>query len=627
MRLLGIVAFACVLATGAVASPLAADVAAHVAPAVVANDNRVTAGQVVAHELHLSLDALWGRWYIDGPGGAAVPMQAFAERGKAPQIPGPVIRVPVGTTVVVSVRNEIAGTHLGMHGLMNRPALRDASFDVPFGATREVRFRADAAGTYYYWGTTTGKAVGKRAGVDSQLNGAIVVDPPGARPHDRIFVIGQWDNVRTPKGRLDFAYEVNVINGRPWPHTERLSYAQGATVRWRWINTSYGPHPLHLHGFYFSVDSRGDGIADTIYGTSDRDRRVTELIDPSRTFSMTWKASRAGNWLVHCHLAYHTMAHVPLMYTLTGGIRLTAAQEDTLSHNVGMGGLMLAVSVHSTKAGAVATAPIARRIGLAVETASDNTADAPSFRYVLDENGTTVAGPGAVGPAIVLVRGVPVAIDVTNRTSVPTTVHWHGIELQNSYYDGAAGFSGMGTVRAPRIEPGQTFEARMTPVRAGTFIYHTHTDDAYQLRGGLAGPLIVVRPGEPFDPSTDHIFTITTQHASADEANVFVNGVVQPAPLTVKAGVRQRLRFINMTTFWTKAMLQLSSAGRVAHWEPIAVDGADIAQGRRSVQSAIDTITIGQTRDYTFVPARGQMLLQIWPDSSMPPVAIPVNAI
>ena len=125
--------------------------------------------------------------------------------------------------------------------------------------------------------------------------------------------------------------------------------------------------------------------------------------------------------------------------------------------------------------------------------------------------------------------------------------------------------------------------------------------------------------------------TAATQRWSAEtqvrEGEASLMTTFMKHPLTVKAGVRQRLRFINMTTFWTKAMLQLSSAGRVAHWEPIAVDGADIAQGRRSVQSAIDTITIGQTRDYTFVPARGQMLLQIWPDSSMPPVAIPVNAI
>jgi len=291
-----------------------------------------------------------------------------------------------------------------------------------------------------------------------------------------------------------------------------------------------------------------------------------------------------------------------------------------------MGGLVLGVTVAGKQATTVAAAPV-RHIGLSVETVAGSTFGTPSFRYVLHENGATIASPGAVGPPLVLVRGVPVAIDVTNRLDEPTSVHWHGIELQNSLYDGVVGFGGIGTKHTPMIMPGQTFEADLTPPRAGTFIYHTHMDDAEQLRGGLAGALVVVPPGAPFDPSTDHIFAITTQHAPADEIKIFVNGMAAPAPLVVKAGVRQRLRFFNMTTFWTNATLSLSSGGKTVAWTPVAVDGADIPLARRASQAAVDTITIGQTRDFTFVPGRGQTLLQIWPDPSMPPVSIAVNAI
>ena len=51
-----------------------------------------------------------------------------------------------------------------------------------------------------------------------------------------------------------------MINGLSWPATERLTYHVGETARWRVINLSSQAHPMHLHGFYFEVDSLGDGI-------------------------------------------------------------------------------------------------------------------------------------------------------------------------------------------------------------------------------------------------------------------------------------------------------------------------------------------------------------------------------
>jgi hypothetical protein len=75
--------------------------------------------------------------------------------------------------------------------------------------------------------------------------------------------------------------------------------------------------------------------------------------------------------------------------------------------------------------------------------------------------------------------------------------------------------------------------------------------------------------------------------------------VYQPPPLlTVRAGVQQRLRFINVTTFWTHAIVSLGSGNRTVQWQPLAVDGADIQEGRRTPQSAVETVTVGATRDF-----------------------------
>ena len=102
-----------------------------------------------------------------------------------------------------------------------------------------------------------------------------------------------------------------------------------------------------------------------------------------------------------------------------------------------------------------------------------------------------------------LKRGEPVSITVVNHLREPTAVHWHGIELE-SYFDGVADFSGAGTRIAPAIAPGDSFEARFTPPRSGTFMYHPHADEMRQQQAGLSGALLVVDELARFDPDARH---------------------------------------------------------------------------------------------------------------------------
>ena len=59
------------------------------------------------------------------------------------------------------------------------------------------------------------------------------------------------------------------------------------------------------------------------------------------------------------------------------------------------------------------------------------------------------------------------------------------------------------------IHAGHEFEARFTPPRAGTFMYHTHMNEVEQVEAGLSGPLIVLEPGQVFDPARDHVVMAT----------------------------------------------------------------------------------------------------------------------
>ena len=80
------------------------------------------------------------------------------------------------------------------------------------------------------------------------------------------------------------------------------------------------------------------------------------------------------------------------------------------------------------------------------------------------------------GPPIILVRNQPVAIKVVNELHEPTTIHWHGLEIE-SYFDGAAGWGKTDKKLAPLILAGSSFTAHLKPTRAGTFIDHPHMRD------------------------------------------------------------------------------------------------------------------------------------------------------
>ena len=121
-------------------------------------------------------------------------------------------------------------------------------------------------------------------------------------------LVGGWTGSRDSAGLPDFNDQLYVINGRPWPQTERMTYTMGDSVRWRVINASPDVHPLHLHGFYSRVDARGDMARDTTYWPAERRMAVTERLLPGRRWR--WPGpDRPGGWVFHCHLTFHVVSN------------------------------------------------------------------------------------------------------------------------------------------------------------------------------------------------------------------------------------------------------------------------------------------------------------------------------
>ena len=185
---------------------------------------------------------------------------------------------------------------------------------------------------------------------------------------------------------------------------------------------------------------------------------------------------------------------------------------------------------------------------------------------------------------LVVERGRPTAVTIENRTPDPTAIHWHGIELE-SYYDGVAGFSGMEGSVTPPIAPGADFVARFTPPRAGTYIYHTHWHDIEQLSGGLYGPLVVLEPGQRFDPAVDHVAIIGPTYVPGVEEPLVLNGRTSPAPIVLRAGVANRLRLINITADNVDIVVRLVDAGETKNVDAPRAGRRGVAAGAAGSRS------------------------------------------
>jgi FtsP/CotA-like multicopper oxidase with cupredoxin domain len=223
----------------------------------------------------------------------------------------------------------------------------------------------------------------------------------------------------------------------------------------------------------------------------------------------------------------------------------------------------------------------------------------------------TATGPGMeLGPPIVIYRGQPTEITVVNNLEAPTAIHWHGIELE-SYYDGVVGYGGDSRQVTPPIAPGESFIAHMTPPRAGTYIYHTHWHDVGQLTTGLYGPLIVLEPGEKYDPEHDRVFVVSSAGPNVLDDPMLLNGVTKPGPQILRAGEKYRFRFINITPSRDGVVFSLLNGDKAASWLPISKDGADLPKFYRKSCEAKQSFAPGETYDYEFRPEKaGKLVLQ-----------------
>ena len=615
------------LAAGAPPAPQAV-------PAAQPNDNRVPAGTLRDGVLQVSLEAVSAMWHPDGDSLPGLAVEAFAEAGRLPSAPGPLLRVPQGTIIRARIRNRLAGDTLTFvlpGNLGGADRVGNDTLALAPGQTGELVVRAARPGNYAYraYGRT---AMDRSFRIRGLLGGAIVVDSGPPSP-DRVLVLLSTSDRMTQSGTPDRTRDILGINGRSWPHTERIQARVGDTLRWRIVNASPGAHPMHLHGVYYTVE-RFDGPNVTPARASGGRLVVTERMTPFTTMTMSWVPERPGNWLFHCHFQDHAAPHRPLGNAAARG---DPPAGHTNHAATGMGGIVLGVEVGERGAERAASDEGPRRLIRLVAVKDPGLPDSLlSLRFAPEENGRPLAParPG-MSPPLELLRGRPVSIRVVNQLGEPLAVHWHGIELE-SYFDGVAGFSGSGSRLTPIIAPGDSFEARMTPPRSGTFLYHSHVDEPRHHRAGLVGALIV-RDAPLADSTADRVFLLKSSRGSGEDDAREINGQEDPDTLVLRAGNTYRFRIANLSVGTPNATVSLTARPSPAappgpdtllvRWRPVAKDGADLPLRARTIVPAVQVVSIGEAFDFEVEPAApGRLWLEVFaPARRVVTVRVPIR--
>ena len=597
------------------------------------NDNRRPAGTLSGGTLTLSLDIVEAGYQPEGELDPVVRILAFAETGKGPSVPAPLLRAPVGTTVHLTVHNK-SDSALTLGGLRrSMPADRD-TVQLAAGATREVTFKLDRVGNFFYWAILKGLSnFDDRNWLDSQLTGALIVDAAGAAPatNERVWLITEWFYPVEKTQQFESAL---TFNGKAWPYNEQLTFTQGDSVHFRIVNAAAVEHPLHLHGFYFRVTRHGGARADTVVAPSVQPLQNMRIIPIGGSLSLAFLPTTPGNWVFHCHFASHISEVVSLHDSPEANVVLASSGDHAMpAHDKPGGHTMrgLVIGMHVTPAPTFKETVVAdrRTINLLIQKHENALMGGqPAYGFLL-QTGNEVPAKDSLtipGPVLELKRGEPVRILIHNNLNEQSGVHWHGLEIA-SYPDGVPDFSGMGDKIMPPIPPGGTFAAEFTPPRSGTFPYHSHLHEMRQIASGMYGAIIV--SDWPRDTTKDHLIVAggggLPEFYKQGPSTLLVNGKINPRPIVMTVGDTNRLRIVSIHADEV-LYFRFGTGEQATKWSPLARDGADLPVALRAPKTALVRMGPGETADFTYVPTKvGEMQLEVWIDFGGHRVVLPVE--
>ena len=138
---------------------------------------------------------------------------------------------------------------------------------------------------------------------------------------------------------------------------------------------------------------------------------------------------------------------------------------------------------------------------------------APVKKQIGDATVRMLAYNGSVpGPTLKIPQGATVTVHVTNRGAIDTTVHWHGLRLENRY-------DGTHDTQAP-IPVGETFTYQVQVPDPGAYWYHPHIREDYGQELGLYGNILVTPSNPDYWPPANRELLLTLDDILIEEGRI-----------------------------------------------------------------------------------------------------------
>lgn len=225
--------------------------------------------------------------------------------------PGPTIEVVEGDRVRIYVTNKLPeATTVHWHGILlpngmdgvvglNQPP-------IPPGETFVYEFTLHQSGTHMYH-----PHADELIQIGMGMMGFFIIHPKvlsDEQKVDRDFAImlHEWaipPGASTPNALIMLDFNYFTFNSKVWPGCEPLVVKKGEKVRIRLANLSMDSHPIHLHGYQFTVVAQGDERMQD----SAQYKAVTINVPVGDTREIEFIADTPGDWAFHCHKTHHTM--------------------------------------------------------------------------------------------------------------------------------------------------------------------------------------------------------------------------------------------------------------------------------------------------------------------------------
>ena len=226
------------------------------------------------------------------------------------QSPGPTIEAVEGDKVRIFVTNRLPEhTTIHWHGML-LPCGMDGvggltQPHIKPGKTFVYEFELKKSGTFMYH-----PHADEMVQMAMGMMGFFVIHPRDPQfmrvDRDFVFLLSSYlidPGAYMPKVTEMTDFNMWTFNTRVFPGIDHLAVRQGDRVRVRVGNLTMTNHPIHMHGYHFSVTCTDGGWVPE----SARWPEATIDVPVGAMRAYEFIADVPGDWALHCHKSHHTM--------------------------------------------------------------------------------------------------------------------------------------------------------------------------------------------------------------------------------------------------------------------------------------------------------------------------------